>query len=97
MDTDRTPPWAVPQADWATFLTEIVTPKFPAGVTVIEAGSQWRGRDGNIYKAPRVCLVVLHPGTLETNIALDEIRRQFKTRFHEESVLRSDSPAIVSF
>ena len=88
---------AVPQEDWNAFLAEIVTPKFPGGLTVLDAGGQWRGRDGTIHKVPTRILVVLHPGTLETNRALDDIRHEFKTRFHDESVLRSDSAATVSF
>jgi hypothetical protein len=88
---------AVPQQDWDAFLAEIVTPKFPGGLTVLDAGGQWRGRDGTIHKVPTRILVVLHPGTLETSRALDDIRHEFKSRFHDESVLRSDSAAAVSF
>jgi hypothetical protein len=46
---------------------------------------------------PTRILVILHPGSVATSRAIEEIRNQFKERFHHESVLRADSPAVVSF
>jgi hypothetical protein len=82
---------------WNTFLAEVVTPRFPAGLTVIEASGQWRGRDSTIHRLPTRILVILHPGTSTTSGAIEEIRSQFKERFHHESVLRADTPASISF
>ena len=88
---------AVEPALWSQFLAEAVTPRFPSGLTVLEAQGQWRGRDEQVHKVPTRILVILHPGSAETNAALDEIRREFIARFHHESVLRTDTGAAVSF
>jgi hypothetical protein len=87
---------AVPGDGWQSFLAEVVTAKFPSGVTVLEANGQWRGQDGKVYHEPSRMVVVVHPSSREANRALEEIRREFKARFGEE-VLRSDTPAMVSF
>lgn len=34
--------------DWQTFLDEVVTPQFPAGLTVYDAAGQWRNATGQI-------------------------------------------------
>lgn len=88
---------AVEPALWSQFLAEAVTPRFPSGLTVLEAQGQWRGRDEQVHKVPTRILVILHPGSAETNAALEAIRRDFIARFHHESVMRTDTAASVSF
>ena len=83
--------------DWKTFLEGTVTPRFPAGLTVLDAQGQWRGKDGVIHPVPTRILVILHPGDQASHRSLEEIRRAYTERFHHESVLRSDNPAQVSF
>ena len=83
--------------DWKTFLEGTVTPRFPAGLTVIDAQGQWRGKDGVIHPVPTRILVILHPEDEASDRSLEEIRRAYTERFHHESVLRSDTPAQVSF
>ena len=87
---------AVPAEGWQGFLSEVVTARFPTGVTVIEANGQWRGQDGKVYGEPSRIVLVVHPSTREANRALEEIRREFKARFGVE-VLRTDMPAMVAF
>lgn len=87
---------AVPQGEWERFLAEVVTPRLPLGFTVMDAGGQWRGQDGKGYSETSRIVVVLHPGARANSRALEEIRREFKTRFGGE-VLRSDVPALVSY
>ncbi len=83
--------------DWKSFLEGTVTPRFPAGLTVLDAQGQWRGKDGVIHPVPTRILVILHPEDEASNRSLEEIRRTYTERFHHESVLRSDNPAQVSF
>lgn len=82
---------------WDDFLAKEVTPRFPSGLTVFEARGQWRNKSGEIHRIPTRVLVILHPGSPETNRALEEIRTRFREQFRHESVLRADSPASVAF
>ena len=36
----------VDDAAWVSFLEDTVTPRFPDGLTVLDAQGQWRGSDG---------------------------------------------------
>lgn len=88
---------AIPGEAWARFLAEIVTPRFPSGLTVFDAQGQWRARDGAVRQVPTRVLVILHPRTAAADESLEAIRREFKSRFGHESVLRADTAAAVSF
>src|SRR5262245_12708644 len=44
------PGGVVSPEEWSTFLRDVVTPKFPAGLSVWQASGQWQGGDGTITK-----------------------------------------------
>jgi len=88
---------AIEIALWDEFLAKEVTPRFPSGLTVFEARGQWRNKSGEIHRIPTRVLVILHPGSPETNRALEEIRSRFRDQFRHESILRADSPVTVAF
>lgn len=82
----------VSDEEWNKFLDEIVTPKFPAGLTVLEGNGQYRLQNGTIVKERSKVLVLLYsPKTRLTNSRkINEIRNQYKKRFQQESVMRID-------
>lgn len=65
---------AVRVDEWAAFLHDTVTPRFPDGVTVLEGAGQWRDpRTGRIGAEPsRVLLIAADPAPATTR-ALAEI------------------------
>lgn len=86
-----------PAADWQRFLSEVVTPRFPGGFTVLEAQGQWQAPSGEIRSLPSRVLVLLHPADPKSEAGIESIRSAFKERFLHVSVLRSTSPATVGF
>jgi len=88
---------AVPAEDWKQFLADTVTPKFPAGFTVLDAYGQWRSPAGEIRSLPSRVLVILHPPDAASEEGIEEIRTAFKKRFGHVSVLRATAPASVRF
>lgn len=82
--------------EWANFLDEEVTPRFPAGLTVLHGAGQWRGQ-GRPVKEPSKMLVIWHEPTSRTETDIEAIRSAYRTRFHQDSVLRVDSLSCVSF
>ena len=91
----------VSESAWDGFLTEIVTPRFPAGFTVFDGRGQYREASGTIAKEPSHVLVFLYKKS-ERRVAgskIEEIRAEYKKRFSQESVLRVDSrkTLLVSF
>jgi hypothetical protein len=83
--------------DWAAFVTQVVTPRFPQGLTSWDASGQWRGAAGVIEREASHVLHLTHPDTAENDLAVSEIMSRYKTQFQQEAVLRVRSNACVSF
>jgi hypothetical protein len=82
----------VSEADWQKFVDEVVTPRFPDGLTVLDADGQWRGKDGSIAREESKVIVLLYPRKQrkEMNAKIEEIRGEYKRRFAQEAVMRID-------
>lgn len=91
----------VSEEEFAVFLSEVVTPKFPDGLTLLDGIGQFRGADGRIIREKAKVLILLYPrsATRENSRKIERIREAYKTRFAQESVLRVDEhlPSCVSF
>jgi hypothetical protein len=85
------------EATWRQFVAEVVTPKFPAGFTELEATGQWQSQNGDIHRIPTRVILLLHPPTPAASQAIEAIRAEFKARTGHESVLRSTGPVTVTF
>ena len=83
---------------WA-FVDEVVTPRFPDGLTVSEGQGQWRDRHGVIEreKSYEICLLYPVADAARDSVAIDEIRELYKQRFAQEAVARVDEQARVGF
>ena len=87
----------VDDASWEAFLEDAVTPRFPDGLTVVDAQGQWRGSEGTIEKERSKLLIVLAPPGDDGMRLIDEISYEYERRFNQESVLRVVDDACVSF
>ena len=87
----------VDEAAWAKFLKETVTPRFPDGLTVLDALGQWRDSEGQVQKERSKLLVILAPPGDDGVRLIGEVSDEYKRRFGQESVLRVESDACVSF
>ncbi|MDE0132666.1 MAG: DUF3574 domain-containing protein [bacterium] len=82
---------------WDAFLGDTVTPRFPDGLTVLDARGQWRNSEGEILKERSKVLVIIAPPGDEPRGLIDEVSDEYKRRFNQESVLEVESDACVSF
>jgi len=82
----------VSEEEWSEFLDEVVTPKFPDGLTVLDGKGQYRLENGTIVKENSKVLVLLYtPKTRVVNNAkIEQIRNEYKKMFKQESVMRID-------
>jgi hypothetical protein len=87
----------VTDAEWEAFLSDIVTPRFPAGLTVVRARGQWRDASSVIHKEDSIILDLLHPNDVESERAVQEIMTAYKTRFRQDAVLRVRDAVQVQF
>lgn len=89
---------AVTEAEFAQFLDAIVTPRFPDGLTLLSGYGQFRNADDVIVEEQSFVLILLYPREDKAaTTEIEEIRDAYKDAFAQESVLRVDSMARVSF
>jgi hypothetical protein len=87
----------VADSDWNAFLAEVVTPRFPDGLTIVEAHGQWRGRTGAAERERTELVTLLHPADSASQRAVEEIATEYKRRFRQEAVLRERLDACTRF
>ena len=83
-------------SSWARFVAVVVTPRFPDGLTILDAHGQWRGPHG-ILREPTRVLVIYHHGGKASAARIESIRTIYRRRFAQTSVLRADSVACIGF
>lgn len=88
---------SVSDAEWQGFLNEVVTPRFPAGLTVVQASGQWRGQSGVVEQERSEIVTLLHAGDEAARRSIAEIAAEYKRRFQQEAVLRERTPTCARF
>lgn len=89
---------AVTEADFEQFVDDVITPRFPDGLTLLTGYGQFRNSANVIIEEQSFVLILLYPrDDKEAGFAIEEIRTAYKDAFDQESVLRVDSMARVSF
>ncbi|MDP1738243.1 MAG: DUF3574 domain-containing protein [Caulobacter sp.] len=87
----------VSDADWRAFIDQEVTPRFPDGLTVIDAAGQWRGPGGAVVREPSKVLLVVLSGAPGERDRLDAIRAAYKARFRQDSVMLLERQGCAGF
>jgi len=88
----------VSDEQWSDFLREVVTPRFPDGLTVLTAVGQWRDlQSGQTTREPSFIVRILASDTGKTLVSLAEIRAAYKQRFQQQSVGMTLAPTCSSF
>jgi hypothetical protein len=90
------PGGTVSDDEWAAFLREVVTPRFPDGLTTWRASGQWRSADGSLTREDSHVLNLVHDGSQKTEGKIRALIDDYKTRYRQEAVLRVRSGACVS-
>jgi hypothetical protein len=89
---------AISEDRWRSFLDREVTPRFPDGLTVLDAYGQWLSRgEAQPSRLTSKVLVILHEDTPERASDIQAIRSAWKAETGHQSVLWSKQSAQVSF
>ncbi len=92
------PQEGISEARWRQFLDTEVTPRFPAGLSVMDIYGQWEGKHEKSPERLRSKLLIIdYPDTQENRVKIDEIRSAWKRMTGDHSVLEVTIPADVSF
>ena len=92
------PGGTVSDAEFRTFVDSQVTPRFPDGLTVLAGSGQWRDGSGVLHVEASK-LLILFVGSIDPQVEtkINAIRDEYRRRFEQQSVLRADGSACVSF
>ena len=87
----------VSDSEWGSFLAEEITPRFPDGLTVVDAAGQWRGPSGTMERERAKMLLVLAAPGADGMRRTEEIAEAYKRTFGQSAVLRVVGSACASF
>ena len=79
------------------FVDAELTPRFANGLTILEGGRQWLGEENRLIRESSKVVMIVLPNGPEANRKLDEVRKAYKARFRQKSVLVVTQPACVGF
>ncbi|SMF98432.1 DUF3574 domain-containing protein [Burkholderia singularis] len=78
---------SVTDAQRERFIADVVTPRFPDGLTTWDTRGQWRDRATNqVERESSFVIRIVAPDTRATLDSLAEIRRAYSEQFHQQSV-----------
>jgi Protein of unknown function (DUF3574) len=88
----------VSETQWGRFVDREISPRFPDGLTVLDAKGEWRdpARKTIVHEPSKVVEIVL-PGKPDDVEQLNQIAQAYKTRFRQQSVGIVLRGACVSF
>lgn len=83
---------------WKRFVAREITPRFPDGLTVIDAAGQWRDPvHSAVVREPTKAVLIVHEDAPAAHARLNEVADAYKRRFAQRSVGIVTSPACASF
>lgn len=85
----------VSEAEWASFVAESVTPRFPAGLSVFDVEGQFREPAGRIVRERTKLLVVLVFDAPAHQATVSAVVEAYNRRFGQHSVFRVERPACA--
>lgn len=89
---------AVSEEAFREFTAREITPRFPDGLTIIDADGQWRAHPGSaIIREPSKLVMISFHDDPQRRVSINEISDAYKRAFRQQSVLSIVRTACVSF
>jgi hypothetical protein len=85
----------VTDAEWGAFVTEVVTSRFPDGLSIFDSSGQYREPTGRIVRERSKRLVVIVFDAPAHKAKVIEIVEAYKQRFGQYSVFRVEQPVCA--
>jgi hypothetical protein len=88
----------VSSLEFQEFINDFITPRFPEGLTVFDASGQFLNSADMLVRENTKVVTFLLEDTLENELSINEIVREYVQQFNQESVLQAVNEDInVSF
>lgn len=85
----------VSDVEWASFVAGNVTPRFPAGHSIVDAGGHYRDSSGRIVRESSKLVVIVVFDAPAHHARVASIVDTYVQRFGQESVLRVERPVCA--
>ena len=85
--------------DFQKFVDTTITPLFPDGFTLLPAAGQYLDSHHLLHREPSRLLIILYPtqNAPSINQKLNRLTTLYLLQFHQESILREDTPISAAF
>jgi hypothetical protein len=88
----------VGEAAWSRFLAREITPRFPDGLTVLNAVGQWQDKErGRLVREPSKLVVIATADDTPAHDKIAAIIAAYKQRFRQRSVGVISHPVCATF
>lgn len=88
----------VSNAAWSRFVDREITPRFPEGLTVVDASGQWRDtKTGGVVREPSKIVTIVLTDPDKQQAPLDAVIAAYKKKFRQQAVAVILRPACISF
>lgn len=88
----------VTDGEWQDFLDRVLSPRFPEGLTVLDAQGRWRDPRTGVTLGERTKLVlIVAPDGAAARQAVEAVAADYRRRFDQHSVLRVERPICAIF
>jgi hypothetical protein len=87
----------VSDTEWAAFLAEVVTPRFPRGLSVLDVEGQTRTPSGSVERERAKLLIAVVFDAPAHQSKVREVIDAYNGRFDQRSVFRSERPVCAGF
>ena len=93
----NTPAGTVTDAQWHSFVTESLTPRFPAGFTELQADGHWRNDRGAAIEERTRIVEIAHDDAPAVRERIRAIATDYRHRFAQQSVLVTQFRSVYCF
>jgi len=87
----------VGEREWVRFLAREITPRFPDGLSVVDAAGQYKTADGRIAHEPSKLVIIVAPEGSETQDRVAVIEAAYKKQFRQQKVVVVTRAVCASF
>ncbi|WP_373529081.1 DUF3574 domain-containing protein [Nostoc sp.] len=77
----------VTEGEFQAFVDSVITPLFPAGLTIFDANGQFQDSTGTIIEEPSKVISLIFEDTLDNETSINQILEAYLQQFNQESVL----------
>ncbi|WP_193199563.1 DUF3574 domain-containing protein [Nostoc sp. MG11] len=78
----------VSESEFQTFVDDVITPRFPAGLTILNSNGQFLDSTGRLIEESTKVVTLFRENTSANEVSISEIVKTYRKQFNQESVLQ---------